>query len=106
MFKKKVNKIKPNPNLFKNTHVGRNTYKGLVHKDGTPFDDVDYFELLGRKCIELDKQNSNKRLPTDYGSYDLETVKMAKEICKGIDSGMNKKELTQYISQSIKIDNE
>lgn len=96
-------KVKPNPNLFVDSKVGRTSFKPLKHKDGTIYTDLDYFELLGRKCIELDRENRNSSLPTDYGTFDRDVVKVAKEICKGIDEGMSKKELQQYLSMCIDI---
>lgn len=93
--------VKPSPELFRNAKVGRVGFKPLMHKDGTIFDDVDYFELLGRKCIELDNANKNPVVPTDYGSYDLETVQVAKEVCKAIDNGVSKSDIQLYLSRCI-----
>ena len=44
--KKKLDKI------YSKKSVGRISLKPLEHKDGTPFDDIDYLELLGRKAIK------------------------------------------------------
>lgn len=93
--------VKPNPALFKDVKPGRIGFKPLKHKDGTIFEDVDYFELLGRKCIELDKKNRNPVLPTDYGKYDRDTVMVAKEVCKAIDSGIDRDDIKAYISRCI-----
>lgn len=100
-IKNKVSKIKPNPKLFENQRVGRTSYKPLEHKDGTKFSDVDYFELLGRKCIEMDKANKNPSIPTDYGNYDRDVVAVAKEVVRGLDSGLSKQELTQYLNRCV-----
>lgn len=99
-----INKIKPNDKLFKDKQVGRLNFKGLKHKNGTPFSDLDYFELLGRECIELDKKNSSKVIPTDYGNYDREVVQVAKEIVKGLDNGISKDDLNKYLQRCIDIE--
>lgn len=94
-----------NPKLFKDSKVGRLNFKPLLHKDGRELTDLEYFELLGRKCIELDKQNNNPKLPTDYGAYDRKVVEVAENICKGIDEGISKADLQRYLSMCIDIDN-
>lgn len=94
-------KVKPNPQLFKDTRVGTLSYKPLEHKDGTKFDDVDYFELLGRKAEEMDKQNKNPNLPTNYGDYDRNVIEVAKQVCKGLDNGMTKSEINEYLRACI-----
>lgn len=81
---------------FGGIRTGRGAYKTLEHKDGRKFDDVDYFELLGRKCIEMDKKNTTN-LPTNYGRYSKECVDVAKEVVKGIDNGMTHEELNAYL---------
>lgn len=90
--------MKANPTLFAKSHVGRAGFKPLEHKDGRIFNDIDYFELLGRKCLEVDKSNPNPKLPSDYGDYDRNVCEVAKEICKGIDSGMSRSELLNYLN--------
>lgn len=91
--------IKARPN-FTGVKPGRSAYKPLKHKDGTPFDNVDYFELLGRKCMELDKKNTSN-LPTNYGKYSLECVNVAKEVVKGLDAGMSHDELNAYLDTCV-----
>ncbi len=100
-MKKTINKIKSNPKLFAKSKSGYSSYRPLQHKDGSNYDDVDYFELLGRKCIEMDKQNHNPAIPTDYGDYDANAVALGKEVVKGIDNGMSKEDLKQYIARCI-----
>jgi hypothetical protein len=95
---------KPSPKLYDGVQPGRISYKPLHHKDGTIFDDVDYFELLGRKCIELDKKNRNPVVPTDYGTYDRDTVTVAKEVCKAIDNGVSREDISDYLKRCIDID--
>jgi len=90
--------------LFADAKVGLQSYKPLEHKDGSKFKDIDYFELLGRKCMELDKKNKNPNLPTDYGKYDRNVCEVAKEVCRGIDNGMSKEELQQYLDICIDIE--
>lgn len=97
------NKLKPNPNLFKDQQVGRTSFKPLKHKDGTNFNDVEYFELLGRKCLEMDKANKNPAIPTNYGKYDRDVVAVAKEVVKGLDNGLSKEEVAQYIKTCVDI---
>lgn len=98
-------KIKPNPKLFINATVGRTAYKPLEHKDGRQYDDVDYFELLGRKCEELDKQNPYKNVPTDYGQYDRDVVNVAKQVCKAIDDGTPRNEIQMFLNRCIDLNN-
>lgn len=100
----KKNVQKANPSLFRGIREGRASYKPLEHKNGQKFSDVDYFELLGRKCLEMDKANKNPSLPTNYGNYDKATCHVAKEICRGIDEGMSKEELQQYLDTCINYD--
>ena len=95
-----MSKIKPNPALFRDAKVGRVSYKPLEHKDGRPFNDVEYFELLGRKAIELDKANKSN-LPTNYGVYDRDTINVAKQVAQGIDEGYSQEELQQFLNTCI-----
>lgn len=95
---------KPNAKLFENSQVGRIAFKPLHHKNGDIYTDLEYMELLGRKCIELDKENTSTSIPTDYGTFDRDVVEVAKQICKGIDAGMNKKDLQKYLSMCIDTD--
>lgn len=101
MKNQNAQKLKPNPKLFDKSKVGYSSFQPLLHKDGSVYSDVEYFELLGRKCIEMDEQNKNKSIPTDYGDYDRNVVTLAKEVVKGIDNGISKKELTQYINRCV-----
>ena len=94
-----IQNVKRHPN-FSDVKTGRSGYKSLQHKNGKPFDNVDYFEMLGRKCIEMDKKNTSN-LPTNYGKYSKECVDVAKQIVKGIDSGMSHEELNQYLDTCI-----
>ena len=93
-------KTKPNPALFRNAKVGRNTYKPLEHKDGRQFNDVEYFELLGRKALEMDKLNKTN-LPTNYGDYDRDVVNVAKQVAQAIDDGYSQEELKQFLDTCI-----
>lgn len=103
MKQKPIQKLKPNPKLFEKIKVGMQAYKPLEHKDGSKFNDVEYFELLGRKCIEMDKANRNPALPTNYGDYDRDVVAVAKEVCKGIDNGLLHEELQQFLNTCINV---
>lgn len=103
-MKKSKSLVKPNPELFKNSLCGRLGYKPLQHKDGTIFDDIDYFELLGRKCIEMDKTNATPYLPTDYGTFDRATCDVAKQVCKALDEGMSKQDINKFLAQCINIE--
>lgn len=104
---KKVQKVMQDNawrNQFKNAKSGLSSFKGLEHKDGTPLKDIEYFELLGRKAIEMDKANKT-RLPTNYGNYDPDTVKVAKEVVKAIDSGeLTEDEINAYIQLCIDVE--
>ena len=107
MFRKskKVNSIKPNESLFKNRPVGRNNFKPLLHKDGRSFTDIEYFELLGRKAIEMEENNPNPRIPVNYGEgIDRDTVAVAKEVVKAIDNGMSNKDIQSYLNVCIDLE--
>lgn len=96
---------KPYDKLFANKQVGRQTFKGLKHKDtNEPLNDLEYFELLGRKAIEMDKENPYPNMPTDYGNMDRNVVEVAKTICKGLDEGRTKTEMSKYLQACIEID--
>lgn len=94
-------KAKVNPNLFKNSRVGRTPFQALRHKNGKALKDVEYFELLGRHCIELDKLNPNKALPTDYGTFDRNTCEVAKQVARAIDDGVPMKQLEYFVASCI-----
>ena len=87
--------------LFNNTKSGTLNYKKLQHKNGKDFTDLEYFELLGRKAIEMDKMNPNPRIPTNYGEYDRNVVMLAKQVVQALDEGMNKNEISSFISSCI-----
>lgn len=90
-------------NKFSNQQVGRVCMKPLKHKDGTIYSDVDYFELLGRKCIELEKNNPNPNLPIDYLAmgYDRDCVELSKNIVKAIDEKIPKTQIQEYLKRCI-----
>lgn len=96
-----VKQVVKRPDLFQGQAVGRLGFKPLSHKDGTPYDDVDYFELLGRKAISMDKENTSKNLPTDYGELDRNTIEVAKQVVKAIDEKMPKKDILNFINMCI-----
>lgn len=102
MRKNEAPKLKANPKLFDKSIVGGATYKGFTHKDGRPYDDVDYFELLGRRCQEIDKHNNSKYLPSNYGDYNLQVVEVAKRVCKALDEGVPRSEVAEYLKLCIK----
>ena len=92
-----------------NLHLNRGFsgigYHYYIRKDGSIYTDVDYFELLGRKALEMEKNNPNPKLPVNYGEgVDVECVKLAKEVVKGLDAGMSHDELNQYLNTCIKYD--
>lgn len=101
-----VNKVMPNPALFRNVKVGRGCFKPLVHKDtGTPLTDIEYLELLGRKTMEMDKANKDyPTIPTNYGEgIDRSVVAFSQEIVKGIDEGLSHEELQKYINSCLDV---
>lgn len=105
MFRKKnLKKIEPNKKLFIDKKPGIINYKPLMHKNGRPFTDIEYFELLGRKAIELDKLNKSN-LPTDYGDgIDRDTVEVAKNVVNAIDNGISNEDITKYLSICIDLE--
>lgn len=96
---------KPYDKLFADNKPGRQIFKGLKHKDtNEPLTDLEYFEVLGRKAIEMDKENPYPNVPTDYGNMDRNVVEVAKTIVKGLDEGKTKSEMNQYLQSCIEID--
>lgn len=93
--------FKSNSDLFYSNRTGLNGMRPLKHKDGSNLKDWEYLELLGRKCIEMDQQNRNKMLPTDYGHYNRDVCELAKNVCKGVDAGMTSNELTKYVAMCL-----
>ena len=92
--------------LFANKKVGRQSFKGLKHKeDKSDLSDLEYFELLGRRVIEMDKLNKNDNIPTNYGNLDRNVCEVAKMICQAKDEGMSEHELNQYLQSCIEIEN-
>lgn len=91
--------------VFGSAKVGLNSHKPLKHKNGNTLSDIEYMELLGRKAIAMDKEQEriNPNLPTDYGDLDRTTIAVAKEIVRGIDSGMSEKELNAYLTTCIEL---
>ena len=78
-----------------------NHFSPLVHKKTKkPYSDVDYLELLGRRCIKMDSMN-NSGIPTDYG-YDLDVVNLAKEVVKAIEANIAKPLIVKYVNNCIK----
>lgn len=98
---KMIQKVKPNPILFEKTREGTCSFQPLKHKDGRPFSDIEYLELLGRKCIEMDQSNPYKSLPTNYGNYDRDVCNLAKEVVKAIDNKMSIEEINRYIKSCV-----
>lgn len=100
---KKTKVVKPDASFYADIHAGRLNYTPLEHKDGTKFDDVDYMELLGRKCMEEEKKAGEYGTPAYTGKYDPTTVQVAKEIVKGIDAKLPRAQLQSYLAQCIDI---
>lgn len=95
MKKQAVMKIKPNKELFGECKVGMNSFQALKHKNGQAYTDLEYMELLGRHCIEKEKNG-------EPYIYDKTTVNVAKEIVRGRDElGMNTAELTKYLNACL-----
>lgn len=90
--------------IFNKSIVGFKPFKGLKTKQGEKFNDMQYFEFLGRKCIEMDNQNTNKNYPTNYGNFDKDCVQLAKEVVKAIDNGENEMDIKKYIINSINLE--
>lgn len=102
---KKISMVQDNSwrDKFKDATSGLSNFKGLEHKNGDPLKDVEYFELLGRKAIEMDKAN-NSRLPTNYGKYDPQVVNVAKQVVAAIDSGeYTYDEINTFIQNCINV---
>ena len=95
--------IKPNPEIFNHSGVGRKGFKPLKHKeDGSNFTDIEYFELLGKRIEELDKNNSGI-LPVNYEKYgyDRDTVKVAKQVLQAKQEGRPDSEIKEFLSLCI-----
>ena len=91
-----VTQHKPNPQLFKNSQVGIQSFQPFKHKkNGKPYTDLDYMYLLGKTCIEKDKNG-------ELYFYDKNTVAVAKEIVKGRDElNMSNKDLQKYLCDCL-----
>lgn len=89
-----------NTEIFKHSKVGRGDYRGLMHSNGRPYSDIEYFELLGRRAEELDKLN-NTRMPTNYGNYDRDVIAVAKQVVKALDEGYSHDEINHFLKQCI-----
>lgn len=88
---------------FSRTRSGNERFTPFHRKDGSAFSDVDYMEMLGRKCIEADAVN-NTRLPTFYGDeYDPTVCAVAKMIVKALDEGYTRAECATYLCRCIDV---
>lgn len=99
-----ISKIKPPKGFFEQSVVGRVSHKPARHKDGTPYSDLDYLELLGRKCIELEKDAPNGIVNYNQMGYNANVVTVAKDIVKDIDEGIDRKVLADYVASIIDIE--
>lgn len=95
--------VKPDASFYADIHAGRLNYTPLEHKDGKPFDDIDYMELLGRKCLEDEAKAGEYGTPAYTGKYDPTTVQVAKTIVKAIDEKIPRTQIQSYLSQCIDI---
>lgn len=97
--KKKLDK------MYNKKSVGRIPFKPLQHKDGTPFDDIDYLELLGRKAIKLEEEQKqiNDKIPVNYSDkgYDPNCIALAKTVCEAIDEKRPREEIKSYVLSSL-----
>ena len=98
----KVSTIKPNPTLFNHRGVGRKGYKPLKHKDGTPFTDIEYFELLNERVKEIEKEQAGNTFINyeEYG-FDRDTVEIAKQVGKALDEKRPEKEIRDFLGACI-----
>lgn len=101
MKKKNTPVIRPNPQIF-NKKVGRTSFKGLKHKDGENFTDIEYFELLAKRVEEIEKENQNNKFInySDYG-FDNDCVKVAKQINEALKEGRPQKEIKDFLALCI-----
>lgn len=90
-----VTVLKPNKELFADCKVGINSFQALKHKNGQPYTDIEYMELLGRHCLKKEEKG-------EAYIYDKTTVNVAKEIVRGRDElGMTTAELTKYLNACL-----
>lgn len=87
---------------FEGTVTGLRAFKELKNKNGEPLKDIDYIELLGRKCIKADEESKNSRIPPKYGC-DAEVAKFAKTCVEALDEGYTRDEISRYIANSINL---
>lgn len=99
-------KAKAPKGLFEKRNVGRVSTKPLIHKDGSHYTDIEYFELLGRKVIEIEKANPNPNVPINFQEYgfDRNTCEVAKCVAQAIDDKRPVEEIKNYITSCIVID--
>lgn len=89
--------------LYTGKKSGSDEMRPLRHKDGKPYSDYDYFNLLGAKCEELEKSNPNPRMPINYAvlGFDPDCVRVAKHVREMKKEGYTEKECAAYIQQCI-----
>lgn len=91
--------------IYSKSKVGRQSFKPLLHKDGSIYTDIEYFELLGRKAIQLeeDQKEKNPNIPVNYNDfgYDLNVMKVAKQVAKAIDENRSTEEINGFIQSCI-----
>lgn len=86
--------------MFEKNGIKCDSLKPLKIK-GKECDDVDYMIIASEYFDELDRENSNKNLPTDYG-FDPDFVKLAREVTEAYNEGVSKKDLYRYINSVIR----
>lgn len=86
---------------FAGVKPGLKAFRPLKHKKtGKPLTDVEYFDLLGRKCESMDKANKTN-IATDYGPYPREVCELAKTVSKALREGSTSAEVQQYLNRCI-----
>lgn len=86
--------------MFVNNGVNLKEIKGLTHKNGKPFDDVDYCILACEYFDMKDSENSSAFLNANYG-VDPNFEKLCREVKSAYDEGIPKKELFLYINRVL-----
>lgn len=91
----------PEASFYNGVPCGLGYSKPLFKKKThTPFKDIDYFEALGRYCLNIDAQNKSN-LPSDYGELYRPMCEVAKNVCTALDSGASRSEVANYIKLCI-----
>ena len=74
----------------------------LKHKNDDPVSDIEYFYMIAERAQEMDAQNKTN-LPTNYGKYDRDVVKVAKQVKEARDNNIPDSDIQYFIDLCMNI---